>query len=252
MNNKDLGKIIKKLREYENITQDDLAKSLGYTNKSTIAKIEAGVSDMTYAQLKKLFDYYHLPASELFVYNNKDFSAKYNNSDLFISFSARKDGNCDSIINYIKCNEDTVVSMRNLNYHACSNCKYECFINECKYRNDAIYPLFDSFKNYNKVYLVIPMYSGNASSLYYIFNERSQDFFNANESLFEEVKKKIRIILIYGSDEESQYYKNQFKGWVKEQNQILPIERHKYNQKMNDSILEIKEIKQAIDNFKRI
>lgn len=72
MSNKDLGKIIKKLREYENITQDDLAKSLGYTNKSTMAKIEAGVSDLTYVQLKKLFDYYHLPTSELFVCTNKN------------------------------------------------------------------------------------------------------------------------------------------------------------------------------------
>lgn len=42
----DLYKNIKQLRELQGMSQDDLAKLTGYTNRSSIAKIEKGEVDL--------------------------------------------------------------------------------------------------------------------------------------------------------------------------------------------------------------
>ena len=45
----EIGKRIRSKREELGITQEELAKMLGYKNKSTIAKIENGTNDITLA-----------------------------------------------------------------------------------------------------------------------------------------------------------------------------------------------------------
>lgn len=47
----DIGKRIKIRREELKMTQEELASMLGYTNKSTIAKIEAGVNDIVQSKV---------------------------------------------------------------------------------------------------------------------------------------------------------------------------------------------------------
>ena len=44
---------------------------------------------------------------------------------LFISFSARKDGNCDDVAKHLAKEEDDIIYFRDLNVHGCSNCDYE-------------------------------------------------------------------------------------------------------------------------------
>ncbi len=173
------------------------------------------------------------------------------NNDLYISFSGRAQGNSDSIIDYLKKDFDTIKYFRDLNYHSCSNCNYECFHDTCIYRDDDIYDLYDSFTSYKRIYFVIPMYGGNASSLYYIFNERSQDYFMHNDT-YESIKEKLRIILIYGSKEESPAYTDQFTSWVNDASHILSIERHTFHQKMKDSVLDVETVCQMLTKFKEI
>lgn len=62
---------------------------------------------------------------------------------LFVSFSARKDGNSDEIARYLAKEDDQIIYFRDLNVHNCSNCDYECFETSCKYCNDDIYNLLE-------------------------------------------------------------------------------------------------------------
>ena len=171
---------------------------------------------------------------------------------ILISFSARKNGNCDEIANYLTKEEDRIIYFRDLNIHSCSNCNYECFDDYCKYHNDDIYNLLIEMLNYQKVILVVPMYCNNPSSLYFIFNERCQDYFMHNEDKYENLVKKIFIIGIYGSFEKSPEFLSCLEKWfdgTKYTNHVLGIERHNYNLNLKDSILEIDEIKTKIDEF---
>ena len=171
---------------------------------------------------------------------------------MFISFSARKDGNCDDIAKYLAKEEDKIIYFRDLNIHSCSNCDYECFDNCCKYRDDDIYNLYEEMQNYQKVVLIVPMYCGNPSSLYFIFNERSQDYFMHNEDKYENLVKRLFIIGIYGDSNQSHDFISCFEKWfnvTRYTNHVLGIERHKYNLKLKDSILEVEELKTMIDEF---
>ena len=171
---------------------------------------------------------------------------------LLISFSARKDGNCDEITKFLAKEEDKIRYFRDLNIHSCSNCDYECFDNSCKYRNDDIYNLLDEISNYQKVVFIVPMYCGNPSSLYFTFNERSQDYFMHNEDKYENLVKRLFFIGIYGDSEKSPDFIPCFEKWfegTRYTNHVLGVERHKYNLKLKDSILEIDELKTKIEEF---
>ena len=41
---------------------------------------------------------------------------------LFISFSARNDGNCDELTKFLAKEEDKIINFRDLNINNCNNC----------------------------------------------------------------------------------------------------------------------------------
>lgn len=171
---------------------------------------------------------------------------------LFVSFSARESGNCSQIIDYLKEPQDKVIYYKNLKTHSCSDCGYECLNAQCKYRDDDVYGLYTSFLECEKVILLVPMYCGNASSLYFGFNERSQDFFMHFEGHYLSFAEKLFIIGIYGSKDESPDFIRCFEKWFEETpfcNHVLGIERHLYHQKMNDCVLDIVAVKTALKKF---
>lgn len=170
---------------------------------------------------------------------------------LIISFSGRLNGNCDEIALFISTKSDKIVHFRELNIHSCASCAYECFDGKCKYRNDDIYALCESMQNYDKIILIVPMYCGNPSSLYFIFNERCQDYFSHNDT-YESILKKLYIIGIYGKKETTPDFIPCFEKWFADstyKNRVLGIERHKYGQKICDSILDVEEVKMQIKAF---
>lgn len=171
---------------------------------------------------------------------------------LLISFSARKGGNSDKIAEYLALKEDKVVYFRDMNVHSCRNCNYECFSDHCKYHNDDIYNLYDEMNGYQKIILIVPMYCKNPSSLYFLFHERGQDYFAHNEDKYEVLIKKLFIIGIFGSKEQSPNFLYSFEEWFVSSNysnHVLGIERHKYNLKLKESVLDIEDIKYLIDEF---
>jgi len=66
MKHEKIGLKIKELRKERNLTQTDLAKSLGYSDKSVISHIERGDADMTYEKIMLLLRTYALDANDLF------------------------------------------------------------------------------------------------------------------------------------------------------------------------------------------
>ena len=172
--------------------------------------------------------------------------------NLIISFSARSTGNCGRIAEYIRAPGDKLVHFKDMHSHSCSNCDYECFHGVCKYREDDIYSLFDSMQGYDKIILIIPMYCGNPSSLYFIFNERSQDYFSHNSDTYKDIEQKLYIIGVYGSQTETPHFLSHFKMWFETQSpdeHILGVERRVFQQKMKDCILDIEVIRNRISAF---
>lgn len=172
--------------------------------------------------------------------------------NLIISFSGRANGNCDDIARYIATEEDTTIYLRNLNIHDCSDCSYECFEGHCKYRQDDIYNLYQSMLGFDKVYFIVPMYCGNPTSLYFKFNERSQDFFTNNEDSYYSIISKLYFIGVYGDRNKTPDFIPCFEKWFdcsQYSNHVLGIERHKYGQKINDRVLFIEEVKNMINTF---
>lgn len=174
--------------------------------------------------------------------------------NLLISFSGREGGNCDQILDYISTPEDVKKYFRIMNIHSCSHCQYECFSQDCKYHDDDIYALFESMLDYENVILVVPMYCGNPSSLYFIFNERCQDFFMRNEEKYGDIISRLYIIGIYGSRNQTPDFIPCFEKWFTgsgKENRVLGIERHIIGQGRDEYILSNEEVKQNITQFLR-
>lgn len=70
---KTIGPYIKSFRKSRSITQEQLAKALGYSHKSVITHIEKGESEMSFEKICLLLDTYNISADELFyIDSNKD------------------------------------------------------------------------------------------------------------------------------------------------------------------------------------
>lgn len=65
-----LGEKIKKLRMDKGLSQESLANALGYTNKSTITRIENGTNKISYEMMKKFADFFDVSIS--YLYDDED------------------------------------------------------------------------------------------------------------------------------------------------------------------------------------
>jgi 8-oxo-dGTP diphosphatase len=79
MNN--FGDKIKKVRLEHGMSQEEFAKELGYTSKSTVNKIEKGVNDMSQDKLELLIKKFDLEVDDLFDKLAKDLETKVISED---------------------------------------------------------------------------------------------------------------------------------------------------------------------------
>ncbi len=172
--------------------------------------------------------------------------------NLIITFSGRDSGNCKDIAEFIAHPEDRIVDFKKLKVHACSECAYDCFKGVCRYRADDMYALFDGMLQYEKVILIVPMYCANPSSLYFVFNERSQDYFRHNEDNYDAIVSRMYFIGVYGSAKETPDFLPVFEKWFENEDpktHVLGIERRRYNQKMKDSVVDEEEVQRMLRKF---
>ena len=105
--------------------------------------------------------------------------------------------------------------------------------------------------DYEKVILIVPMYCGNPSSLYFIFNERCQDYFMHNET-YDEIAKRLYIIGVYGDEKARPDFVPCLEKWfdgTTYSGRVLGIQRHMYGQKLEDNILDVPEVREQIIDF---
>ena len=147
---KTIGEKIKEIRIENNLTMDELAKELGYSSRTTINKIEKGINDISYEKLLLLLQKFKISMDEFLEEKDESsFECPSKDSNLFISFSGRDLGNCYDIAHYKMNGNDRYVAFKDLSYHSCSKCNYECLKKQCKYRNDDIYKLINTSFQYN-------------------------------------------------------------------------------------------------------
>ena len=103
----ELYKNIKHRRKQLGLSQDELAKSTGYTSKSTIAKIEKGLVDLSHTKILLFAKALNTTPSELMGWDNNDYYLNpetkriaqeiYDNKDLSLLFDAAKDASPEDL-----------------------------------------------------------------------------------------------------------------------------------------------------------
>ncbi len=127
---------------------------------------------------------------------------------LGVAFSARKEGNCLSSLQYCqerlrgKGYETELINAYDHKITPCSHCEYECFsFGEegkaalCPLQDDVPW-LYEKCKDANLSIFAIPTYGGHLSGLYMAFGERGQSQFSDWEEFRQGFSSKVNLIII--------------------------------------------------------
>lgn len=124
-----------------------------------------------------------------------------------VSFSGRKNGNCSRIAEIIQLTvpNANILSFSDIHIQPCGGCEYECFrVREsCPYFSDPECDLLDTICKSEMVYFIVPNYCDHPNANFYIFNERSNCYFQGREDLLEQylkVPKKFVVVSNSGSE----------------------------------------------------
>ncbi len=125
-----------------------------------------------------------------------------------VSFSSRKNGNCAQIGKLIQevTPESVLFDFSELDIHSCGKCNYECFQKResCPYIDDAEFRILESITQSEMVYFVLPNYCDYPCANYFIFNERSQCFFQRRPELLDVYEKlPKRSIVVSNTNKEN-------------------------------------------------
>ena len=125
-----------------------------------------------------------------------------------LSFSSRPNGNCAQIGKLIhRLSEDAVLfDFSCFQLQGCGACGYECFSSgdKCPCRSDREAELLEAVTSSDLTYFVIPNYCDYPCSSFFIFNERSQCWFQGRPDLLERYEKvPKRAVVISNTDEEN-------------------------------------------------
>lgn len=125
-----------------------------------------------------------------------------------ISFSSRKNGNCAKIGDFVRAMlpDAKLYSFSDFEIHPCGKCNCECFVNntKCPWIKDKECKLLDEIIKSTLTYFILPNYCDYPCANFFIFNERSQCYFQGHEDLlnkYENVPKK--AIVISNTNEEN-------------------------------------------------
>ena len=125
-----------------------------------------------------------------------------------VSFSSRANGNCAQIGRLV-CSllkDAEWFDFSSFNIHPCGECGYECFSEneKCPHAADMEYHILDQITHSDMTYFVLPNYCDYPCANYFIFNERSQCYFQGRPErldAYEKVPKK--VIVVSNTNEEN-------------------------------------------------
>ena len=122
---------------------------------------------------------------------------------VIISFSGRKNGNCRHIAEIIKKHKEetentSIAAFSELHVSPCGECDYECFRDtNCPHHDDGLYELYELVCSCDIVYYVVPNYCDYPCSDFFVFNERSQCYFQKHPEGYPsyfKIRKKFIVI----------------------------------------------------------
>lgn len=173
------------------------------------------------------------------------------NKAVILSFSGRKNGNCERIAAQLKSlTEGKVFSFADLSVHPCGQCRYECFERgeHCPHFHDDLRSIYEAILQSDCAYYILPNYCDFPNAHFFAFNERSLCVFSGNEALLEaygRIPKK--FIVISGGEE------NNFRAALSQHSEnpdILFLRAKDFGQRSTDGALtESPEAIAKIDSF---
>lgn len=107
ISNKEIGELIKNKRLELGLSQDQLAKLMGFKNRTSIFKIEKGIASITVEQLQEFSKILNFEISEVFEKNEikKEWRCKWCDNNSFVVINAQdaifnEEGEIKNIFNY--------------------------------------------------------------------------------------------------------------------------------------------------------
>lgn len=175
------------------------------------------------------------------------------NKTIIVSFSSRYNGNCGNIAGFIadNCPNSQVYRFSDFQIHPCGACHYECFNQResCPYFDDIEYKLLDDICGSEMAYFVVPNYCDYPCANFFIFNERSQCYFQGRPELLErylDVPKKFVVI----SNGGQQNFRETFMQHTAEEPIILFLSAKHYNQNsINGKLLDSNRARADLNAF---
>lgn len=108
---------------------------------------------------------------------------------VILSFSLRQNGNCARIGKFIQglTKDSAFFDFSEFSLHPCGRCDYECFTErtQCPYIGDRECEILEAIVQSEMTYFILPNYCDYPCSNYFIFNERSQCYFQGRPELLD-------------------------------------------------------------------
>ena len=125
-----------------------------------------------------------------------------------VSFSSRAGGNCSQIGKLIRssCKDSQFFDFSSFTVHPCGECGYECFSEpeKCPWSADMENRLLDAIIRSDLAYFILPNYCDYPCTNYFVFNERSQCYFQGHPELLEAYEKvPKRAIVVSNTNEDN-------------------------------------------------
>lgn len=148
-----------------------------------------------------------------------------------ISFSSRMNGNCSQIGKLIQSvTEDAeLFDFSKILLHPCGNCAYQCFSSrdQCPYIDDMEYRLLEAVAHSDLTYFIIPNYCDYPCANYFIFNERSQCYFQGRPELLEKYENvRKRAVIVSNTNEENFIRALAYQSYEKMKILFLPAKKY--------------------------
>ena len=148
-----------------------------------------------------------------------------------ISFSSRKGGNCGQIAAYLRSlhGDAKLYDFSDFNIHPCGGCAYECFMpgGRCPWMDDREVELYEGILGSTQAYYILPNYCDYPCANFFIFNERSQCYFQGHPEsagAYGLVPKKFIVV----SNTNERNFKEVLAYHVEGEPQILFLHARKY------------------------
>ena len=133
-----------------------------------------------------------------------------------VSFSSRKNGNCDKISEFVSSMYPKAkrYNFSKFKISACGGCKYQCFArgDKCPHARDKEREILDAVTNSEMAIFIVPNYCDYPCSNYFVFNERGICYFQNNDDLltkYLQTPKKFIVVSNTNQDNFKQAFRYQ-------------------------------------------